>query len=123
MIASRKLDVLQAAAREFAGLEGKTVAIACHVGRKEELKALVETTESTFGPIDILVNNSATNLGQGPALNVTDEQLLKTLEVNVLSAHRLIQLTVPKMMERGGGSIINIASIAGLRPQPGGLVY
>ena len=123
VIASRKMDVLEATAKEFVGLAGKTAAVACHVGRKEDLESLVKTVESTFGPVDILVNNSATNLGQGPALNVTDEQLLKTIEVNVISAHRLIQLTVPKMIERGGGSIINIASIAGLRPQPGGLVY
>src|SRR5213078_3060371 len=68
--------------------------------------------------------NSATNLGQGPALQVTDEALVKTMEINVLAAHRLIRLTVPKMIERGGGGcIINIASISGIRPQAGGLVY
>ena len=41
----------------------------------------------------------------------------------MLSAMRLVRLTAPKMIARGGGSIINIASIAGLRPQPGGLLY
>jgi dehydrogenase/reductase SDR family protein 4 len=123
VIASRKMENLEATAQEFAALPGKTVPMACHVGRKEDLEKLVAATESQFGPVDILVNNSATNLGQGPCLQVTDEQLMKTIEINVLSAMRLIRLTVPKMMERGGGSIINIASIAGLRPQPGGLVY
>jgi dehydrogenase/reductase SDR family protein 4 len=123
VIASRKMENLEAAAREFAGLPGKTVPMTCHVGRKDELERLVAATETQLGPVDILVNNSATNLGQGPCLEVTDEQLLKTMEVNILSALRLIRLTVPKMIERGGGSIINIASIAGLRPQPGGLVY
>jgi len=93
------------------------------VGRTEELQKLVQETEKQVGPVDILVNNSATNIGQGPALDVTDEALLKTTEVNVLSALRLIRLTVPGMIARGGGAIINIASIAGLRPQPGGLVY
>ena len=77
-----------------------------------------------LGPIDILVNNSATNIGQGPALDVTDEMLDKMVEINVKSALRLVRLTVPKMIERkSGGSIINIASIAGLQPQPGGLLY
>ena len=122
-IASRKLENLQQTAEEFAPLAGKTVPIACHVGRAADLENLVRETEKHLGPVDILVNNSATNLGQGPALNVTDEALLKTIEINVLSAVRLIRLTAPKMIERGGGSIINIASIAGLRPQPGGLVY
>jgi NAD(P)-dependent dehydrogenase (short-subunit alcohol dehydrogenase family) len=123
VIASRKRENLQETAKEFASLPGKTVPIGCHVGRLEELGRLVEETEAQLGPVDILVNNSATNVGQGPALNVTDEALLKTIEVNVLAAMRLIRLTVPKMIERGGGSVINIASIAGIRPQPGGLVY
>jgi dehydrogenase/reductase SDR family protein 4 len=123
VIASRKLENLQQTAEEFATLAGKTVPIACHVGRAADLENLVRETEKQLGPVDILVNNSATNLGQGPALEVTDEALLKTIEINVLSAVRLIRLTVPRMIERGGGSIINIASIAGLRPQPGGLVY
>ena len=122
-IASRKLENLQQTAEEFATLAGETLPIACHVGRAADLENLVRETEKRFGPVDILVNNSATNLGQGPALRVTDEALLKTIEINVLSAVRLIRLTAPKMIERGGGSIINIASIAGLRPQPGGLVY
>jgi dehydrogenase/reductase SDR family member 4 len=122
-IASRKLENLQQTAGEFAALAGKTVPIACHVGRAADLEHLVRETEKQLGPVDILVNNSATNLGQGPALDVTDEALLKTIEINVLSAVRLIRLTAPNMIERGGGSIINIASIAGLRPQPGGLVY
>jgi dehydrogenase/reductase SDR family protein 4 len=122
-IASRKLENLEQTAEEFATLAGKTVPIACHVGRAADLENLVRETEKQLGPVDILVNNSATNLGQGPALKVTDEALLKTIEINVLAAVRLIRLTAPKMIARGGGSIINIASIAGLRPQPGGLVY
>jgi len=123
-IASRKLDNLQATAEEFKSLPGKVVPIACHVGRVGDLENLVRETESRLGPIDILVNNSATNIGQGPALEVADEMIMKMVEINVLSAVRLIRLAAPKMIERGsGGSIINIASIAGLRPQPGGLVY
>jgi NAD(P)-dependent dehydrogenase (short-subunit alcohol dehydrogenase family) len=123
VIASRKMENLEATAKEFAGLPGRTVPMTCHVGRKEELEKLVAATEAQLGPVDILVNNSATNLGQGPCLDVTDEQLMKTVEINVLSALRLIRLIVPKMISRGGGSVINIASIAGLHPQNGGLVY
>ena len=123
VIASRKLDNLKAAADEFKDLPGKILPVTCHVGKLEDLERLVKVTESEFGPADILVNNSATNIGQGPALEVSDEAILKTFEINVLAAMRLIRLTAPKMMERARGSIINIASIAGLRPQNGGLVY
>jgi NAD(P)-dependent dehydrogenase (short-subunit alcohol dehydrogenase family) len=123
VIASRKIEVLEATAKEFESLPGKTFPVACHVGRADELENLVSQTESRFGPIDILVNNSATNIGQGPSLNVTDEMFAKMMEINVLSAFRLIRLTAPKMMEREGGSIINIVSIAGLRPQVEGVLY
>jgi NAD(P)-dependent dehydrogenase (short-subunit alcohol dehydrogenase family) len=122
-IGSRKLENLEAAARELAGLPGRVVPFRCHVGRTEELEGLVRATEETIGPVDILVNNSATNIGQGPALEVTDEMLDKIVEINIKSALRLVRLTVPGMIARGGGSIINIASIAGLEPQPGGLLY
>lgn len=123
VIASRKLDNLQATAAEFAALPGAVVPVACHVGRLDELENLVRTTEARFGPIDVLVNNSATNIGQGPALNATDEMLDKMVEVNIKSALRLVRLIVPGMITRRRGSIVNIASIAGLHPQPGSLLY
>lgn len=123
VIASRKLENLRTTADELADLPGRVVPVACHVGRKEELENLVRATEEQLGPVDVLVNNSATNIGQGPALDVTDEMLDKIIEINVKAALRLIRLTVPRMIERGGGSIINITSIAGLQPQPGGLLY
>ena len=123
-IASRKLENLQATAQEFAGLPGKIVPVACHVGRVDQLENLVRETERQLGPVDVVVNNSATNIGQGPALNVTDDMLDKMIEVNIKAALRLVRLTVPAMIARqGGGSVINISSIAGLRPQPGGLLY
>jgi len=124
VIASRKMENLQATATEFAGLPGKVVPIACHVGRLDQLENMVRETENRLGPVDILVNNSATNIGQGPSLDVTEEMLDKMIDINVKSALRLIRLTVPKMIARkSGGSIINISSIAGLHPQEGGLVY
>ncbi len=123
VIASRKLANLEATARELAGLPGKVVPIECHVGRLESIENLVRETQTRLGPIDILVNNSATNIGHGPALALTDEMLDKMVDINVKSAFRLVRLTVPSMIERGGGSIINIASISGLQPQADGLLY
>ncbi len=124
VIASRKMENLEATAKEFSMLPGKIIPIACHVGRKEQLEHLVAETLTRLGPIDILVNNSATNIGQGPSLEADDEMLDKMVEINIKSAFRLVRLIVPKMIERQkGGAIINIASIAGLRPQPGGLLY
>src|SRR5437016_1359644 len=101
VIASRKLDNLQATADEFASLPGKVVPLACHVGRVDQLENLVRETEARLGPVDILVNNSATNIGQGPALAVTDDMLDKMIEINVKAAPRLVRPTGPKMNERG----------------------
>lgn len=123
VIASRKIENLQATAQELSTLPGRVVPIACHVGRLEQLENLVRETEKQLGPIDVLVNNSATNIGQGPALNVTDEMFDKMIEINVKSALRLVRLIVPGMLARGRGSVINISSIAGLRPDPGFLLY
>lgn len=123
VIASRKREVLEVTAAELAGLPGRVVPLPCHVGRKDELETLVRAIRDRLGPVDVLVNNSATNIGQGPALDVTDEMLDKMVDINVKAALRLVRLTVPGMIERGGGAVINIASIAGLQPQPGGLLY
>jgi dehydrogenase/reductase SDR family member 4 len=123
VIASRKMENLEATTAELAKCPGKVVPMLCHVGKKEDLERVVRETEQRVGPIDILVNNSATNIGQGRALDNTDEMLMKMVEVNVLSAFRLVNLVAPGMIARKSGSIINIASIAGLKPQPGGLLY
>lgn len=124
VIASRKMDNLEKTAEEFAGLAGRIIPLVCHVGRADDLENLVRQTEQQAGPVSILVNNSATNIGQGSSLDLTDEMFFKMMEINVLSAMRLIRLTAPRMIERGaGGSIINIVSIAGLRPQFEGLLY
>jgi dehydrogenase/reductase SDR family protein 4 len=124
VIASRKMQNLEAAAKELADLPGKVIPIECHVGRLDQLQNLVHETQTRLGPIDILVNNSATNIGQGSSLGLTDEMLDKMVEINVKAAYRLVRLIVPSMIERNsGGAIINIASIAGLAPQAESLLY
>jgi NAD(P)-dependent dehydrogenase (short-subunit alcohol dehydrogenase family) len=123
-IASRKRDVLDRTAAQLAHHSGRVLPVACHVGKVEDLERAIRETEATLGPIDILVNNSATNIQNGPALEATDEQFAKMLEINTLAALRLVRLVVPGMIVRGsGGSIINVASISGLSPQPGGILY
>ncbi len=120
VICGRKQESLDATAREIGP---NAVPVACHVGKQEELEKLAGTVAERFGKIDILVNNAATNVAQGYCLDINDAQFDKMVEVNLKSAFRLIRLVAPGMCERGAGSIINIASIAGLRPQFEGLMY
>ena len=120
VIAGRKQETLDQVAREI----GPSVkAVACHVGRLDQLQNLVDSATREFGRIDILVNNAATNIAQGPCLEMDEGQFDKMVDVNLKSTFRLMKLVAPGMCARGSGSIINIASIAGLRPQFHSLLY
>jgi len=120
IICGRRQETLDEAARSM----GPTVTpIECHVGRPEQIESLVSRVEREFGRIDILVNNAGTNVAQGPCLGMDDGQFDKMIEINLKSAFRLIRRVAPGMCERGSGSIINIASTAGLRPQLHSMLY
>jgi len=118
VICGRKQDTLDQVAKEIGAK-----AVVCHVGKTSDIEALVATTTREFGRIDILVNNAATNIAQGPCLEMDEGQFDKMVEINLKSTFRLMKLIAPGMCERGAGSIINIASIAGLRPQYHSLLY
>lgn len=120
VICGRKQETLDQVAKEIGP---GAIPIACHVGKTADIEALVAKTTSEFGRIDILVNNAATNIAQGPCLEMDEGQFDKMVEVNLKSTFRLMKLVAPGMCERGSGSIINIASIAGLRPQFHSLLY
>jgi len=120
VICGRKQETLDQVSREI----GPSVKpIACHVGRADQIEKLVASTVSEFGAIDILVNNAGTNVSFGPCLEIDEGQFDKMIDVNLKSAFRLIKAVAPGMCVRGKGSIINIASIAGLRPQLHSLLY
>ena len=120
VICGRKQETLEDVAREIGP---RVKPVACHVGKIEHLRSLVESTISEFGQIDVLVNNAATNIAQGSCLEMDDGQFDKMVEVNLKSVFRLTGLVGPGMCARGSGSIINISSVSGLRPQYHGLLY
>jgi dehydrogenase/reductase SDR family member 4 len=120
VICGRNQATLDEVAAEIGSL---VMPIACHVGRADDLQRMVEQAVRSFGRIDVLVNNAGTNVAQGPSLEVDESKFDKMIEVNLKSAFRLIKLVAPGMCERGNGSIINVASISGLRPQLHGLLY
>src|SRR5215470_10682427 len=70
VICGRKQETLEQVAAETAGCPGKVRPVVCHVGRAEQIRQLVETTEREFGRIDVLVNNAATNIAQEPVLGI-----------------------------------------------------
>jgi NAD(P)-dependent dehydrogenase (short-subunit alcohol dehydrogenase family) len=123
VLASRKLEGLEAVAAEIRAAGGEAVAMACHTGRAADVEALAARAEEAFGGIDILVNNAATNPHFGPLLEADEAQWDKTFEVNVKGYVHAIRACVPRMRARGGGAIVNVASVAGLVPHSGLGVY
>ena len=123
VVSSRKLEHVQPVADEIKAAGGEALAIQAHVGRTDEVQALVKQTMETFGQIDVAVNNAGTNPHFGPLLSADEGQWDKILDTNLKGAFRVCQAVAPHMEAQGGGKIINVASIAGLRPSPGMGVY
>ncbi len=123
VLASRKIEGVEAVAGEIRAAGGRALAVAAHVGQEEAVTALVERAVEAFGGLDIVVNNAGTNPHFGPLLSASPAQWDKILEVNLRGAFFLSQQAVPHLKARGGGKILNVASLAGLRPSPGMGVY
>jgi NAD(P)-dependent dehydrogenase (short-subunit alcohol dehydrogenase family) len=123
VLASRKIEGVEAVAATIRAAGGNAHAQAAHTGDDAAVGVLVQQTLEHFGRIDILVNNAATNPYYGPILDAEVSHWQKTLDVNVLGYWRMAQACVPAMRVAGGGKIINVASVAGLRSQPGMGIY
>jgi NAD(P)-dependent dehydrogenase (short-subunit alcohol dehydrogenase family) len=115
VISSRKAEACEAVAYEIRQQGGEASVIACNVSHKTEVEALVADTLRIYGRIDILVCNAAVNPVYGPLGELTDEAFDKVMGTNVKSNLWLCNLVIPGMAERGGGAIVIVSSIAGLR--------
>lgn len=115
-VSSRKQDGVESVAEAIRQQGGDAVAFAAHNGDKSALAHLVESVVAHYGRVDILVNNAATNPHFGPVLDADDGLWQKIIEVNIMGTMWLTQAVVPVMRSQGGGKIINISSVNGLRP-------
>ena len=122
-IASRKLEQCERLAAEIRANGGDALPVACHVGHWDSLEAVVEAVLDHYGRIDVLINNAGMS-PLAPSLLDTSEALFdKIIDVNLKGPTRLTALAATRMGETGGGSIINISSIASLKPMPLTTVY
>ena len=121
MLSSRKQDQLEAAAAEIdaADIKGETAVFAANAGDLEAAAACVDATIETFGGLDILVNNAATNPHYGATLSVDPGRYDKTFEVNVRGPLFWSQLAWDRAFSEQPGVIINIASVGGMRAEVG----
>lgn len=118
VIASRKIEACEALAGQIHASGGEALALACHVGNWDTLEGVVDQVIDAYGRIDVLINNAGMS-PVAPSLLETSEALVdKILDINLKGPLRLTALAATRMAESGGGSIINISSLASLRPAP-----
>lgn len=120
VISSRKQADLVVLAEEIKNeYRAEVLPLAAHAGDINQLQELLTKTIEVFGQVDILVNNAATNPVFGPSLDCSGDAFDKIMQVNVKSPFEFAKLVYPFMRQNGGGSIVNISSIAGSTPDPG----
>ena len=123
IVSSRKQEAVDQVAASFKADGLEATGIACHVGDQAQLENLVAQTIATYGGVDILINNAATNPVFGPLAQADGALMDKVMNVNVKACMLLANMCYPSMKQRGGGSVINIASVEGLKPSAGLGIY
>lgn len=123
VLSARKNETLSPVAASIREQGGQAIAVACHTGKLEMITALYDTVVEKYGRVDVLVNNAATNPYFGPLVHVTESAYDKTFEVNTKGYFFMAQRAASIMVKQNGGSIVNIASIAGLECVPMQAVY
>lgn len=123
VVSSRKLEAVDKIADSITKKGGIAKAIACHMGDAAEIARLVDETVTTYGTIDIIVNNAAVNPVFGPVTETDGSAFDKIMNINVKGPFELAKKAYPFMKEKKSGSVINISSIGGLRPEPGLGIY
>ena len=118
-ITGRKLETLEPVAESLRSQGSEVLPVVCHNGREEDRENLVDLLIKAWGGIDVLVNNAATNPVMTPLAETGLEAWDKIHSVNVTGPLSLVQKIAPGMVRQGTGSIINIASVAGIEPAPG----
>jgi NAD(P)-dependent dehydrogenase (short-subunit alcohol dehydrogenase family) len=117
-VSSRKAEACQAVVDEITAAGGSAISVPGHAGRADEITHTVATVMEQLGRLDILVNNAATNPQFGPLTDTAESAFDKTYEVNVKGVWMFAREAYRAWMGEHGGSIINIASIGGLKSEP-----
>jgi len=122
MLCARRAEWLDETVEDFKAKGFNAFAVACDVSKPEDVQAVVDTAVRQFGKVDILVNNAGVSWGAMPE-DMPLEKWRQVLDVNLTGCFLFAQATGREMLKSNGGSIINIASIAGMRSSANGPLY
>jgi 3-oxoacyl-[acyl-carrier protein] reductase len=117
-VLARKPDELAETEAALAALGGRVSTVAGSAGDRDALAAAVARCTDDLGRLDILVNNAATNPTFGPMIETEPAAVRKVLEVNLEGALALTQMAWSSWMSEHGGTVVNVASLGGIRPSP-----
>lgn len=118
ILASRKIEGLEKVKAQIEKSGGRARAYACHTGNLSQISDLFAEIDNHYGRLDILVNNAATSPYFGDMINADERAWDKTNDVNLKGPFFIIQHAAGLMEKSGGGAIVNVASINGVRPIP-----
>src|SRR6187401_1989296 len=122
MLCARRTEWLEETVNEFQSLGFNIFGKTCDVSNADEVQALVDETSEKFGAIDILINNAGVSWGAMPE-EMTLDEWQKVIDVNLTGCFLMAQAAGREMLKQQKGSIINIASIAGLTSSANGPFY
>ncbi len=123
VLSSRKQAAVDEVAASFKDDGLEATGIAANVGKLEDIDNLVDRCVATYGGLDIIINNAAANPVFGPIQDTDEGAFDKILDVNLKGPFELCKKAYPILKQRGGGSIIHISSIGGLKPETGIGIY
>jgi len=116
ILVSRKISDLEEVVKKIRENGGKADAIACNIGYLDQMESLFKEVKERFSRLDILVNNAVTNPYFGEMVGADERIWDKTNEVNLKGPFFMTKHAVPIMIKSGGGAIVNVASVNGIRP-------
>jgi len=123
VVSSRKKEAIDQVVDSITRNGGQAKAVACHMGDANDIHRLVDETLAAYGSIDIIVNNAAVNPVFGTVIETDGSAFDKIMNVNVKGPFELAKKAHPYMKQKKSGSVINISSIGGLRPEHGLGIY
>ncbi|HEY3269508.1 MAG TPA: SDR family oxidoreductase [Armatimonadota bacterium] len=122
VLGARRADRIQALADDLNGQGGKALAVATDVTDRNQVKALVDAAVHTYGRIDVMINNAGL-MPQSPLERLKVDEWDRMIDVNIKGVLYGIAAALPYMKERKAGHFINVASVAGHKVRPNGVVY